>query len=613
MSLPLVLSVTATAFAQQLPVITVGAGCTLVQAINAANNANDVNGAGDAGTCQNAGKGANTITIPAGNPISFMNAGGGQSFLPSITSDITINGNGNTLNRPANTNGVSLVRFFYVGNQDANAKLTLNNLTLNGGNSFDQPGGAIYCRNGQVLINNSTFTNNTGYKGGALLVAGDGQTSCTATVSNSTFSGNTSVAQTLPGQAAPTNPPVAIGGAIDVLGGGVAVVSNSSFAGNSACKGGAISAEGGGTQLTLTNVTIAGNSATGTNCVSGGGLYVSAAGGASQVVLQNTIISGNTATSLGKELFRESNAVLLTVNDNNLIGHSGETSAEAILYAPPGASDITATSNGTKPTALTAIFRDVVNGVPTLSYNGGATDTLALARTTGQGTNLATYSNPAVDAADAQNAPSTDQRGSARAVGIGGSGDAADNPKPDIGAYELVNANFGPTGVQFEANGPLANKSINGTGYTAPAGTSFTSVGVVGFQVTNLANAGDSAIVRIVLPAGTNPTAYAKCDAGTKVCSTTNFPALTAADLKDPTKTQGYLINGDVITLKLTDGVTPGDSDAIANQITDPGAPVVGGGGAAGGGGGGGAFGALLLLPLSLMALLRRRRTRQPR
>jgi hypothetical protein len=198
-------------------------------------------------------------------------------------------------------------------------------------------------------------------------------------------------------------------------------------------------------------------------------------------------------------------------------------------------------------------------------------------------------------------------------VGIGGAADdLGAPPKPDIGAYELVNSNFGGgTPVQFEANNPLANVTKGDATYTAPAGMSFTSVGVVGFTVTNLAQAGDSAIVRIVLPTGTNPSGYVKCDAGTKVCAVDPlFPALTAADLKDSTKQQGYFISGDSILLKLTDGVKPGDSDGAANQqITDPGAPIAGAStAAAGGGGGGGAFGALLLLPLGAMAWMRRRR-----
>ena len=97
----------------------------------------------------------------------------------------------------------------------------------------------------------------------------------------------------------------------------------------------------------------------------------------------------------------------MPADDPNLFGHSGQTNAQAFVGFTPGGLDITATSDGTTPTALTAILGPLAN-------HGGDTFTHALI--TG---------SPAVDAAGG--GPNTDQRGVTRPQGAAF----------DIGAFEL--------------------------------------------------------------------------------------------------------------------------------------------------------------------------------
>ena len=64
------------------------------------------------------------------------------------------------------------------------------------------------------------------------------------------------------------------------------------------------------------------------------------------------------------------NEATVVVNDHNLFGSSGRTTAQALVGVIPGATDITATSNGTLPTAITDILDTTLsdNGGPTLTH-----------------------------------------------------------------------------------------------------------------------------------------------------------------------------------------------------------------------------------------------------
>src|SRR5262249_3337831 len=170
-------------------------------------------------------------------------------------------------------------------------------------------------------------------------------------------------------------------------------ITNSTLSGNSAgFSGGGVFNQAilssANAELTLTNSTLSGNSAS----FSGGGVYNLAYAGASTLTLTRSLLSGNTAPT-GAEVLNFSGT--LTATDHNLLGHSGFTNAQAFAAFTPGATDITATSDGTTPTALSAILD------PTLADNSGPTLTHALVS-----------GSPAIDAvATGCPPPSTDQRG----------------------------------------------------------------------------------------------------------------------------------------------------------------------------------------------------------
>ena len=142
-----------TVFLFALPVyatdIRLSALCTLADAIIAANS-DQVEG-----DCP-AGRGADTITLSQDITL--------DSWLPKITSDITIEGEGYTIS------GGNRYRIFY---NDGGA-LTINNLTMTKGRVEDEliigivSGGAIYNWKGTLSITNSAFIDNAADWGGAI-------------------------------------------------------------------------------------------------------------------------------------------------------------------------------------------------------------------------------------------------------------------------------------------------------------------------------------------------------------------------------------------------------------------------------------------------------------
>lgn len=139
-----------------------------------------------------------------------------------------------------------------------------------------------------------------------------------------------------------------------------------------------------------------------------------------------------------------------TYADNfNLFGHSGITTAAALSGFTPGATDVTATSDGTEPTSLAAIRSG------TLALNGATTQTHALVG-----------GSPAIDRAPDTDcvAPSptngVDQRDVAR--NQDGDNSPGSGNECDIGAYEYV----------LE---PTANACLDGVG---------------GFELTQLVGTG---------------------------------------------------------------------------------------------------------------------------
>ena len=142
-----------------------------------------------------------------------------EASLPAITSDITIEGNGFTID------GRVRYRIFKV----QRGKLTINNMTLTQGvgSGLNAGGGAVWLEGtGRLEANDIVFSNNRGATGGAI---GSKFWNISFTVNNSHF----------------VNNKADWGGAIGMSGGGYATINNSSFVNNSGGRsfgsGGAIS------------------------------------------------------------------------------------------------------------------------------------------------------------------------------------------------------------------------------------------------------------------------------------------------------------------------------------------------------------------------------------
>ncbi len=101
--------------------------------------------------------------------------------LPSITGEITINGNGAVIERQ---NNAPYFRIFYVA---SGGSLTLNELTVRGSYMEGFKGGAIY-NSGALALNKATVSNNSAFYGGGIYNDGG-----TVSISESTITNNSTV------------------------------------------------------------------------------------------------------------------------------------------------------------------------------------------------------------------------------------------------------------------------------------------------------------------------------------------------------------------------------------------------------------------------------------
>ena len=293
--------------------IAVGGTCTLIDAITAANTDTATGGC-------SAGSGADTIILTADVSLTNVNnATDGDNGLPSITSNITIEGNGFTINRPLSSPDF---RIFHVAGAGT---LTLVNVTVSGGELASDLGGGIYNR-GTVTLANSILSGNSATNGGGIY----NQSSGTVTLTNSTISGNSA-----------TN-----GGGIN-NGGNTVALTNSTISGNSATNnGGGIHVSSG--TVTLTNSTISNNSATN----NGGGIN----NGSGTAILTNSLIANSTGdncsgtiSSGGNNLSSDATCSVPqsgSINLGALANNGGPTQTHALLV---GSSAIDAANNASCP------------------------------------------------------------------------------------------------------------------------------------------------------------------------------------------------------------------------------------------------------------------------
>ncbi|MCI5166055.1 MAG: hypothetical protein D3903_08135, partial [Candidatus Electrothrix sp. GM3_4] len=340
--------------------------CTLADAITAANSD------APSGGCPAGRQGMDIIVLKTDITLDVE--------LPEIISPITIEGEGYTID--GNQGDWSVLRIMSGGN------LILNKAVVTGGNCTGScwADGGIYAESATVILNSTTVSGNTANDGGGIYAWSSIVTLTNSTVNDnaaSEFGGGISAGEstvTLNNTTVSGNTTNYAGGGIDAYSSTVTLI-NSTVNGNTASDdGGGVSAwsstitlrnttisgntagqHGGGISVyddaivTLTNSTISDNSAS----QYGGGIYA----WSSTVTLKSCLISGNSA-SQGREIYNDGGTV--NADSYNLFGHSGESTAEAFFDFTPGVSDITASSDGTQPTAQYAIFSPLAdNGGPT--------------------------------------------------------------------------------------------------------------------------------------------------------------------------------------------------------------------------------------------------------
>jgi CSLREA domain-containing protein len=356
--------------------------CTLREAIQSANNA----GNGDCGANSSAD---DTVTFSVSGTITL------SAPLPTIISGqgkLAIDGGGNIT-----ISGNDSVKVFIV---DTGGDLTLQNLTVTKGKTIFG-GGAIDNFNGTVTVSNSTFFSNSAGSGGAISNF-DGA----VTINSSTFSGNSA----------------AFGGAIDNSGSSTAIISTSTFSGNTATNSGGAILNTGTSTATISDSTFSGNSAT-----NGGAIF----NFNDTLIVINSTFSSNSASSKGGAIF---NGKVTTITNSTFVGNSANLIGGAIFnelvtdivnlknsivaHSPSGGNcSGTITNQGGNlswPDATCpGLNQDPMLGP--LQNNGGLTQTHALLS-----------GSAAIDAAILASCPAADQRSVPRPQGV----------QCDIGSYE---------------------------------------------------------------------------------------------------------------------------------------------------------------------------------
>lgn len=239
-----------------------GTTCTLVDAIRSA-NANMALGGCDTGS------GADTLNLLT--DVTLTTAYGylyfGDTGLPLVTSNITIEGNGNTIERDGAAPDFRILAVSTGGN------LTLNNVTISGGKTPNS-GGAIFNR-GTVAVTNSTVSNNMASNGGGIR----GRYGAALSITNSTISNNTAGSN---------------GGGLYLSEVSEAIITNSRITGNTGNAGGGIKTASNSGDLTITDSLLSDNFANDR----GGAVYAQAS-----LSISNSTISDNDANSDGGGVF----------------------------------------------------------------------------------------------------------------------------------------------------------------------------------------------------------------------------------------------------------------------------------------------------------------------
>ncbi|WP_052700810.1 right-handed parallel beta-helix repeat-containing protein [Methylocucumis oryzae] len=294
--------------------INVNTSCILINAINNANTDTDTDGDGGCAS----GNGADVINLaPKKNYVltTVNNHTFGPNGLPSITSEITINGNQATIRR-SQADETPHFRLFHIA---SSGQLTLNKLKISGGHiaSNYQYGSGIR-NSGQLTLNNSTITGNTLLGTGS---SGSGIASLYGshlTLNNSTISNNTGERGggllNLPGAVTEINQSTISanralnGGVGGINNAGTLVMRNSTVSGNRNIENWGTGGIGNSGSLTLEHCTLS-NNFTGYGNVAG-------INNSGQLTLTNSIIANSNG---GSDCYSHRNYGTLTMTGNSLI------------------------------------------------------------------------------------------------------------------------------------------------------------------------------------------------------------------------------------------------------------------------------------------------------
>ena len=370
-------------------------GCTLREAINAANFNSDTNTITFDGT----------VFASPGNVINLTSA------LPGINTNMTVQGPGATILTVRRDTGGDY-RIFTVG---SGVTATISGLTITNGNAngigIENFGGGILNNGTQLDISACVITGNVSGEGGGL----DAQ-SGTVTVTNSTVSSNSASGVSGEGGGIFTNSGVTlnitgstISGNSGDYGAGIFNVGPSTLT-NSTVSGNTADFFGGGIYLaapsTLTSVTVTNNHSDNNNdnFGKGGGIWLVHPG---TTLVRNSIVSGN---------FRGS----ATGNPNDTESNNGNFNS-ASSFNLVGADT---TGDFTDPSNQVGVNNP---GLAPLADNGGPTQTHALLS-----------SSPALDKGKSFSL-TTDQRGAGhpRTIDVPTIANATGGDGTDIGAFEL--------------------------------------------------------------------------------------------------------------------------------------------------------------------------------